>query len=112
MVKSGAVDRTLAALADPTRRSILERLASGPATVTELAEPHGISLPGTLKHIRILEEARLVSTVKEGRTRTCQLGPAGLDDLTRWIEWYRDRWQHRLDRLEAVLERNKEGRTP
>jgi DNA-binding transcriptional ArsR family regulator len=112
MVKSAKVDRTLAALADPTRRSILERLASGPATVTELAEPHGISLPGTLKHIRILEEARLVSTVKEGRTRTCQLAPAGLDDVTRWIEDYRTRWQRRLDRLETVLERTKEGMAP
>jgi len=105
MVKFSTLDRTLAALSDPTRRSFLERLSTGPASISDLATPHGISLPGALKHIRILEEANLVTSEKRGRTRECRLGPAGLDDVSGWIEWYRDRWERRLDRLEAVVER-------
>ena len=115
MVKFATLDRTFAALSDPTRRSFLERLSTGPASISELASPHDISLPGALKHIRILEEANLVSTEKRGRTRECRLGPAELDDVSRWIEWYRDRWERRLDRLEAVVERRakqEQGRQP
>jgi DNA-binding transcriptional ArsR family regulator len=109
MVKSATLDRTFAALSDPTRRDILERLSRGPATVTELAAPYGISLPGALKHIRILERAHLVTTRRNGRFRECRLGPAAeLEDVTRWVEWYRRRWQRRLDRLETVIERKKE----
>lgn len=104
------MDRTFAALSDPTRRSFLERLTTGPASISELATPHHISLPGALKHIRILEEANLVTSEKRGRTRECRLGPAELDEVTGWIEWYRGRWELRLDRLEAVLERRaKQG---
>src|SRR5947208_17035712 len=82
MVKySGAVlDRTFSAISDPTRREILDRLAKGPASITELAQPLGISLPGLLKHVRILEEAELVNTAKNGRTRECRLGPGQLAD--------------------------------
>jgi len=115
MVKFSTLDRTFAALSDPTRRSFLERLSTGPASISELATPHDISLPGALKHIRILEEANLVSTEKRGRTRECRIGPAELDDVTRWIEWYRARWERRLDRLEAVVERRskqEQGRQP
>jgi DNA-binding transcriptional ArsR family regulator len=90
---------------------MLERLARGPATISELATPAGISLPGTLKHVRILEEAKLVTSEKRGRTRECQLGPEQLDDVTRWIEWYRGRWDRRLDRLEACIEERKGGST-
>lgn len=107
MVKSPTLDRSLAALSDPTRRALLERLSAGPASITELAEPHGISLPGTLKHIRILEEANLVTSEKKGRTRECRLGPAQLDDVSQWVDWYRDRWERRLDRMEAIVERRK-----
>jgi DNA-binding transcriptional ArsR family regulator len=107
MVKSQTLDRTFSALSDPRRRDILERLSRGPASVSELARPFGISLPGMLKHVRILEEAKLVTTEKKGRTRECRLGPEQMDDATRWIERYRDQWERRLDRLEAVIEKRK-----
>ena len=107
MVKSHAqtLDRTFAALSDPTRREILERLSRGPASISELARPRGMSLPGVMKHVRILEAANLVRSEKRGRTRECRLGPGRLDDARRWIDWYRRQWDRRLDRLEAHLER-------
>ena len=107
MVQSQTLDRTFSALSDPTRRDILERLASGPASISELARPIRISLPGVLKHVRILEEARLVTTEKHGRTRECRLGPAQMDDATKWIESQRRQWERRLDRLETIIERRK-----
>jgi DNA-binding transcriptional ArsR family regulator len=109
MVNSQILDRTFSALSDPTRRAMLERLSLGPATVSELAEPTRISLPGALKHVRILEEADLVTSEKRGRTRECRLGPAQLEDATAWIERYRSRWERRLDRLELVIEKRKGG---
>lgn len=111
MVKSRPLDRTFSALADPTRRDILERLGRGPATLSELASPLEISLPGVLKHVRILEEARLVTSERVGRTRECRLGPEHLDDASRWIEMYRRRWERRLERFETYLERQREERT-
>ena len=110
MVKYSPLDRTFSALSDPTRRDILERLADGPATISELAYPFNISLPGLMKHVRILEQADLVTTEKHGRTRQCRLGPARLDDAAAWIQWYRNRWERRLDRLEGYLERKRGGR--
>ncbi|MEP6972895.1 MAG: metalloregulator ArsR/SmtB family transcription factor [Actinomycetota bacterium] len=107
MVKSQTLDRTFSALSNPTRRDILERLTIGPAPASELARPIGISLPGVLKHIRILEEANLVTTEKSGRTRECRLGPEQMEDVTRWIERYRQQWDRQLDRLEAIIERKK-----
>ena len=86
MVQYSPVDRTFAALADPTRRGVLERLGRGSATITELAEPFGISLTGMKKHVRVLEEAGLVTTEKVGRARLCRLGPRRLDDVQEWIE--------------------------
>jgi DNA-binding transcriptional ArsR family regulator len=109
MVQSQTLDRTFSALSDPTRRDILERLATGPASISELARPIGISLPGVMKHIRILEEAKLVSTEKNGRTRECRLGPEQMDDIARWIAMYRHLWERRLDRLEVIVERKKKG---
>ena len=109
MVQSQVLDRTFSALSDPTRRVILERLATGPASISELARPIGISLPGVMKHVRILEEANLVTTQKHGRTRECHLGPGDMDDVTSWIEHYREQWERRLDRLEAYLEQKKKG---
>ncbi|MGH2539692.1 MAG: ArsR/SmtB family transcription factor [Actinomycetota bacterium] len=108
MVQSQTLDRTFSALSDPTRRDILERLSTGPASVTELARPYGISLPGVLKHVRVLEEARLVTTEKLGRTRECRLGPEQMDEATQWIETCRERWERRLDRLEAYIEQERE----
>lgn len=111
MVQSRTLDRTFSALSDPTRRDILERLRAGPASISELASPYGISLPGLMKHVRVLEEANLVTTEKLGRTRECRLGPGDMDDVTRWVERYRRHWQHRFDRLEAVIQKRKGATT-
>ena len=111
MVQSQTLDRTFSALSDPTRRDILERLTTGPASASELARPIGISLPGVLKHIRMLEEANLVTTEKSGRTRQCRVGPEQMQDVTRWIERYREQWERQLDRLEVIIERKKGERT-
>jgi DNA-binding transcriptional ArsR family regulator len=105
------LDRTFSALSDPTRREILERLGRGRATITELAEPIGMTLTGLKKHVAILEEAGLVTTKRKGRVRECRLGPSRLEDAQRWIDWYRDQWNRRLDGLEAVVKTQKEGAT-
>jgi DNA-binding transcriptional ArsR family regulator len=107
MVQYAHLDRTLAALADPTRRGILERLGHGSATITELAQPVGISLTGMKKHVRVLEEAELVTTAKVGRARSCTLGPRRLDDVEQWITTYRQMLDERLDRFGELLERTK-----
>ena len=107
MVQYPQIDRTFAALADPTRREILERLGAGGATITELAEPFGISLTGTKKHVRVLEEAELVTTSKVGRERRCSLGPRRLDDVRDWVDTYRRMLDERLDRFGELLERTK-----
>ncbi len=109
MVKYSSLDRTFSALSDPTRRDILQRLARGPATISELADPFEISLPGLMKHVRILEEAHLVITEKKGRTRQCRLGSEHLDDAAYWIRTYRRRWEGRLDRLEGYLKKRQGG---
>jgi len=98
------LDRTFFALSDPTRRRILELLAANPATISELAEPFGLTLNGVKKHVQVLEAADLVITEKVGRARECRLGPAQLDDATRWIENYRRTWQRRLDRFGTYVE--------
>jgi DNA-binding transcriptional ArsR family regulator len=86
---------------------LLERLGRGSATITELAEPFGISLTGMKKHVRVLEEAELVATEKVGRTRRCRLGPRRLDDVQEWIEIYRRMLDERLDRFGDFLERTR-----
>ena len=101
------LDRTFAALSDPTRRGILERLGRGSATISELAEPFGISLTGMKKHVRVLEDADLVRTEKVGRARVCALGSQDLDSVQRWIVSYRLMLEERLDRLGELLERTK-----
>src|SRR3954454_8094200 len=107
MVQHSPIDRTFAALADPTRRGILERLGTGSATVSELAEPFGITLTGMKKHVQVLEDAGLVRTEKVGRARVCALGPHDLDAVQRWIGSYRLMLDERLDRLGELLERTK-----
>jgi DNA-binding transcriptional ArsR family regulator len=104
------VDETLAAVADPTRRHMLERLARGSATISELAEPYGISLTGAKKHVRVLENAGLVTTTKVGRTRRCTAGPRGLEDVRAWAEAYRREVEERLDRFGELLERTEKER--
>lgn len=111
MVKYQSLDETFSALSDPTRRQILDRLARGPATITELAHPFGMSLPGVMKHVRVLEHAQLVATEKRGRSRSCRLGPERLEDAMQWIEAYRRRWQRRLDRLETYIDTKQGTRT-
>jgi DNA-binding transcriptional ArsR family regulator len=101
------LDRTFSALADPTRREILVRLTRGPASISELAEPFGITLTGLKKHVQVLEEARLVTTEKVGRTRHCHLGPEHLENAMQWIQMYRRQWDRRLDGLEAYLEQQR-----
>jgi DNA-binding transcriptional ArsR family regulator len=96
------VDRAFAALADPTRRAVLERLGSGSATISELAEPFGMSLTGMKKHVRVLEEAELMTTEKVGRVRRCTLVPAAFDGITTWLQ--------RLDRFAQVVERTRGDR--
>jgi DNA-binding transcriptional ArsR family regulator len=107
MVQYPLIDQTFAALADPTRRGILERLGRGSATITELAEPFGISLTGLKKHVRVLEDAELVTTEKVGRARRCSLSARRLDDVGEWMEMYRRMLDERLDRFGELLERTK-----
>jgi DNA-binding transcriptional ArsR family regulator len=110
MVHYSPVDRTFAVLADPTRRAVLERLGQGSATISELAEPFGMSLTGMKKHVRLLEEAQLVATVKVGRSRLCHLGPRRLDDVRDWVEIYRQMVNEQLDRFGDLLDRTKGAR--
>jgi DNA-binding transcriptional ArsR family regulator len=102
---------SFAALSDPKRRAILERLGRSGATISELAEEAGMSLTGLKKHVQILEQAGLVTTEKRGRTRHCRLGPKRLDDATQWIEGYRRIWADRFDRMEDAIERKRGQRT-
>jgi DNA-binding transcriptional ArsR family regulator len=106
-----ALERSFAALADPTRLAILQRLERGEATITELAEPFGISLTGLKKHVQVLEEAGLVTTEKVGRTRYCRASPQprGLEDARTWIDNYQRSLEQRLDRFGEMLER--QGKT-
>jgi DNA-binding transcriptional ArsR family regulator len=98
------LDRTFFALSDPTRRSILDRLGGGPATIGQLAEPFGLTLNGVKKHVGILEEVDLVSTAKVGRARECRLGSAGLREAGGWIAGHQRTLQSRLDRFAAYVE--------
>jgi DNA-binding transcriptional ArsR family regulator len=107
MVQYHEIDRTFAALADPTRRAVLERLGRDSATISELAEPFAMSLTGMKKHVRVLEDAELVVTEKVGRSRRCSLGPRRLEDVQGWIEMYRRMLDERLDRFGELLERTK-----
>lgn len=104
---STSLDRTFSALSDPTRRDILDRLGEGSATISELAGPAGISLTGLKKHVRILEEAGLISTEKRGRSRHCEVDPDGLDEAGFWIEQYRREWEDRFNRLDQIIQRKK-----
>ncbi|MEO6462109.1 MAG: metalloregulator ArsR/SmtB family transcription factor [Candidatus Eisenbacteria bacterium] len=104
MESPASLDTTLAALADPTRRAILERLGQGEARVTELARPFGISLNSVSKHIRALERARLVRRRRAGREHLLSLDRAPLDAAATWIERQRNLWTWRLDDLEALLD--------
>lgn len=97
------VDEVFKALADPTRRKVIERLVSGPATTSELAEPFDMALPSFTQHLSVLERAGLVTSTKQGRTRTYRLSPAGLDAADGWLADRRREWEQRLDQLDDFL---------
>jgi DNA-binding transcriptional ArsR family regulator len=104
---------TFAALADPTRRAILARLAMGETSVTELAEPFDMSLPAISKHLKVLERAGLVARSREAQWRPCKLEAKPLKDAANWIEEYRKFWEQRFDRLDvylAALQANASGK--
>ena len=101
-------DVMFAALSDPTRRSIVRRLADGEATVLELAAPYPISLPAISRHLKVLEGAGLISRGRDGQRRPCQLRPEPLLEIAAWAEHTRAAWEHRLDRLDAHLRRTSE----
>lgn len=94
---------TFAALADPTRREILARLSAGETSVTELAKPFDISLPGISKHLKVLERAGLIARGREAQWRPCRLEPKRLKEVSEWVERYRRFWEESLDRLDDYL---------
>lgn len=94
---------TFSALADPTRRAILARLSSGPASVSDLAAPFSMSLPAVSKHLKVLERAQLIARGKEAQWRPCEIKAAPLKEATDWMEQYRQFWEERFDRLEEYL---------
>lgn len=101
------LDRTFAALADPTRRAIVARLARGECTAGELAAPFAVSLPAISRHLRVLERAGLMRRTKQGRVHRCRLEPRAVRDATAWLDRQREIWERRLDRLERLLEQEE-----
>jgi DNA-binding transcriptional ArsR family regulator len=98
---------TFSALADPTRRAILARLALGETSVTELAEPFDMSLPAISKHLKVLEQARLISRSREAQWRPCRIAPTALKDVDGWLDRYRKFWDENFDRLDDYLQELK-----
>jgi DNA-binding transcriptional ArsR family regulator len=105
------LSETFGALADPTRRAILARLASGEASVTELASPFAMSMPAISKHLKVLERAGLIARGREAQWRPCRLQAAPLQDVARWVEHYRRFWEESFDRLDDYL-RELKARDP
>ena len=103
------LDLTFQALADPSRRQMVERLSRGPASVSELAEPLAMSLPAVVQHLQVLEAGGLVRSEKVGRVRTCRIEPTALGAAERWITQRRSRWEQRLDRLGEGLAEDEKG---
>ncbi|HYU14657.1 MAG TPA: metalloregulator ArsR/SmtB family transcription factor [Candidatus Acidoferrum sp.] len=110
LTAASRLDATFAALADPTRRAILARLASGDASVTELAEPFAISQPAISKHLKVLERAGLISRGRDAQRRPRRLEAAPLAEVTRWLDEYRRFWEGSFQRLDAVLDELKAER--
>jgi DNA-binding transcriptional ArsR family regulator len=109
---SDQLDATFAALADPTRRAILARLAAGEASVTTLAEPFAMSLPAVSKHLKVLERAGLIVRSREAQWRPCRLEVGPLKDAADWLDHYRRFWEQGLDRLEEYLDKLQGRETP
>src|ERR1700691_4090063 len=102
------IDRVAAAISDPTRRAIIERLARGPARVSDIAEPFPMSLTGFCKHVKVLEGAGLVRRTRRGRDNTLEVSPEPMRAVTQWIRKYEQFWNERFDRLEKFFATNKE----
>ena len=109
--KESSLDAVFGALADPTRRAIAERLATGPASVSELAQPFDVTLPAIVKHLAVLEHAGLVEHEKDGRVRYFTLVPAQLDGVADWLEHHRRFWSERFDALHHYLRNEHEAGT-
>jgi DNA-binding transcriptional ArsR family regulator len=105
--RDARLDDSFAALSDPTRRGVLEQLGRSDASITDLATKFRMTLTGMKKHVGVLEEAGLVATEKVGRVRTCKLGQRRLEEVTAWLETYRQRWDSRFDELDKVVEELK-----
>jgi len=103
LIENDTLSLTLAALADPTRRAMLARLAQGPAMVKELAEPFKISMPAISKHLKVLEHAGLIERGREAQWRPAQLQAAPLKDVSQWLESYRKNWEESFDRLDEYI---------
>lgn len=108
MVQAVAADEIFHALGNPTRRKVLERLSTGPATVSELAAPFDMQLPSFVQHLSVLEESRLVRSKKRGRVRTYELAPDRLRVAEEWLAARRQEWEERLDRFDAYVKHLKE----
>ncbi len=104
MMRQNVVDQVFSALADPTRRAIVERLSQGPSTVSDLAKPFGISLAAVMQHLKVLEQSGLARSQKIGRVRTCSIETSGLRLAEQWLEQRRSLWERRFDRLGALLD--------
>lgn len=111
MAIADRLDVTFAALADPTRRAILSRLARGETTVKELSAPFDMSGPAVSKHLRVLERAGLIARGREAQWRPCRLEAGPMKDATAWLEHYRQFWEQSFDRLDAHLKRIQKGTT-
>lgn len=109
MFRDTTLDLAFQALADPSRRAMVDRLVQGPATVSELAKPLAMSLPGVMQHLAVLEASGLVISEKVGRTRTCRIEPAVLTQAEQWIAERRALWERRLDRLGQFLDETKDN---
>ena len=113
-MQTDQLSATFAALADPTRRAILARLAEGERSVTQLAEPFAMSLPAISKHLKVLEKAKLIERGREAQWRPCRLKAQPLKDVSSWLEHYRRFWEESFDRLDAYLaglqEKKNDGR--
>jgi len=107
---SRKIDRVLAAISDPTRRAIIERLARGPARISDVAAPFPMSLTGFCKHVRVLERAKLVRRTRRGRDNTLAMSPKPLRDAALWILKYEEFWNERLDQLERFITEEEENR--
>ena len=103
MLNNAAVDRVFHALAEPTRRAIVEQLSGGPRSVSELAKPFDMTLAAIVQHLQVLEESGVIKSEKVGRVRTCRIEPTGLAVASKWIADRRALWERRLDRLGDIL---------